>query len=209
MENKLDIPTISKQTGISIRELNRLNRDLWYHGTTIANAENISRNGVIADYNLGSELDFGPGFYLTDTYARAASYISRSPIILPNGSLENLASWAIIEFKINPYTMLFQSQYNFSYYNFPKHNEDFAKFVLQNRTTNCYNQNPHKYDLVWGVMSDNHPNKIVYDYNQGVLSYEESIKLLQKSNSMKQLFLGNQSLCDKLIINNIFTKEAN
>ena len=68
MENKLDIPTISKQTGISIRELNRLNRDLWYHGTTIANAENISKNGVIADYNLGSELDFGPGFYLNCTY---------------------------------------------------------------------------------------------------------------------------------------------
>ena len=56
MQDQLDIKTISQQTGISIRELNRLNQDLWYHGTTIENAENIAANGVIANsYVMGCD----------------------------------------------------------------------------------------------------------------------------------------------------------
>lgn len=85
MQDQLDIKTISEQTGISIRELNRLNQDFWYHGTTIESAENIAKNGVIANYNLGTELDFGPGFYMTNTFQRASSFISRVPIITHDG----------------------------------------------------------------------------------------------------------------------------
>ena len=87
MKEHLDIQTISQQTGISIRELNRLNQDLWYHGTTIESAENIAANGVIANYNIGDQLDFGPGFYLTDTYERAVSFISRSPVLTLDGNI--------------------------------------------------------------------------------------------------------------------------
>ena len=207
MQNHLDIQTISKQTGISIRELNRLNQDLWYHGTTIEDAENIAESGVIANYNLGAELDFGPGFYLTDTHEHATSFISRAPIISHNGVLKKHASWAVIEFLFNPYKILFMSGYNYTYRWFPKHNYDFANFVFENRISNRQIETPHNYDLIWGVMSDNNPNQVIHDYKQGSISYEEAIKLLQKPNSMKQLFVGNQAICNMLKINKIYMKE--
>ena len=71
-------------TGISVKELNRLNRDLWYHGTSPDGAENIQENGPQAGYNIGNMLDFGAGFYLTDTKERAESYISRIPVLNRN-----------------------------------------------------------------------------------------------------------------------------
>lgn len=206
MENKLDIPTISKQTGISIRELNRLNRDLWYHGTTIANAENISKNGVIADYNLGSELDFGPGFYLTDTYERAASYISRSPIITLDGNIQLRENWAVITFQFNPFTLLFSDNTKYKYFNFSKHNDEFAEFVFRNRMYNTYKEKPHPYDIIWGVMSDNNPFELIQKYRMGTLNYKCVIDELKKSNSMRQLFIGVQSICNMLKLQEI-TKE--
>lgn len=209
MQNQLDIKTISEQTGISIRELNRLNQDLWYHATTIENAENIAENGVIAKYNFGAELDFGPGFYMTDTYEHATSFISRTPTISPEGILQNHTSWAVIEFVINPYEILFTSGYGYSYRSFPKHNDDFANFVFKNRINARESTTPHNYDLIWGVMSDNNPNQVILDYKQGTVTYEEVIKLLQKPNSMKQLFVGNQAICNMLTINNIYVKEEN
>ena len=41
-----------------------------------------------------------------------------------------------------------------------------------------------------------------------VSTREEAIEKFKKSNSMKQLFLSNQKLCNMLMINNIYYKEA-
>lgn len=203
MQNHLDIQTISKQTGISIRELNRLNQDLWYHGTTIESAENIAKSGVIANYNFGTELDFGPGFYLTDTFERASSFISRIPLITPNGIKQARDNWAIVVFTFNPFTLLFSSNTMYSYRNFPKHNDDFANFVFYNRINNAYNENPHNYDLIWGVMSDNNPSKIIFNYREHLIDRDTAITLLKKSNSMRQLYISNQNICNTLKIQEI------
>lgn len=58
-------------------------------------------------------------------------------------------------------------------------------------------------------MSDSNPEQVVWDYKNQKISYEKVIQLLQKSNSMKQLFISNQEICDMLVINNIFMKEDN
>ncbi len=206
MNNDEKIKTISEQTGISVKELNRLNHDLWYHGTTIEDAENIRQKGVFANYNVGKSLDFGPGFYLTDTYQHASSYISKLPIVSPSGKLERREKWAIIEFKFNPYEIIFSQLGQYNYCNFPTHNNDFAKFVFSNRTK-IPNGAPHHYDLIWGVMSDSIPDQVIWDYKNGLISYEGAIEKFKKSNSMKQLFLSSQTLCDMLMINKIYFKE--
>jgi len=194
---------ISVETEISIKELNRLNRNKWYHGTTIEGAKNIEKIGVIANYNFGSELDFGMGFYLTDTYERAENYISRLPITDADGNIIKRTEWAVIEFKINPFVILFLDNNEYKFKNFSKHNEEFAKFSFDNRLNNVYNEKPHGYDIIWGVMSDSLPIKILLDYKNGILSYKDAVSQLQKPNSMKQLFIGRQEICDKLIITNI------
>ena len=42
-----------------------LSIDKWYHGTTLEGWKSICKLGVLANYNIGYELDFGYGFYLT------------------------------------------------------------------------------------------------------------------------------------------------
>ena len=39
-------------------------------------------------------------------------------------------------------------------------------------------------------MSDNFPDQIVYQFLDGDISYDDAIGKLQKSNSMKQLYIG-------------------
>lgn len=52
-------------------------------------------------------------------------------------------------------------------------------------------------------MSDSLPLNVLSDYKKGKLSYAEAIQLLQKPNSMKQLYIGNQSICDMIKCTNI------
>ena len=72
------------------------------------------------------------------------------------------------------------------------------KFVLKNWTENVNNENPHGYDIIWGVMSDSVPDKIASDYETGRISYSEAVKMFMKSTSMKQLYIGNNSICESL-----------
>lgn len=203
MNNHLEIPTIAKQTGISIKELNRLNHNVWYHGTTIKSAENIENQGVLANYNRKRELDFGPGFYLTDSHERATSYISRAPVITPEGNIETRDTWAIIEFYFNPFILLFSPNSQYRYCNFPKHDDEFANFVLKNRLCSTTDSSLHSYDIIWGVMSDNNPFQITEEYRKQLIDYETAISKLQKPNSMRQLYIGNQNICNLLKINKI------
>ena len=108
-------------------------------------------------------------------------------------------SWCVIGFSFNPLYEIVNNS-SLRYCLFPKHNEDFAKFVFDNRYNNLYNEKPHNYDIIWGVMSDNRPDVVVLSYKDKSISYEEAIIRLQKPNSMKQLFIGSQLLCDKLQI---------
>ena len=202
----MTVEEVNKLTGIPIKELNRLNRDLWYHGTSLDGAENIRDEGVDAFYNVGNMLDFGAGFYLTDTRERAENYISRVPVITADGKVEKRKEWSVVEFNLNPFELLFAEGIpsRYKYLNFPKHNEVFARFAFDNRLNNVDNEKPHGIDIIWGVMSDNFPDQIVYQYKDGELSYEEAIGKLQKPNSMKQLYIGNQEICDMLEVTNVF-----
>lgn len=204
MVTKEQIESLSKRFGISVKEFNRLNKDLWYHGTTFEDAVNIEKTGVIAHYNIGTQLDFGVGFYLTDTEERASSYISRIPVAISDGGGSERKEWAVIEFTFNPCEYLLEEEnFNTPILNFPKHNKAFAEFVLDNRMYNVYNEKPHGYDIIWGVMSDSLPVEIIASFKRGLLSRNEAIEKLQKTNSMKQLYLGTQNLCSRLRVNRI------
>lgn len=211
----MKINDVNTKTGIPIKELNLLNRDLWYHGTSLENADNIKKLGVQAEYNRGNSLDFGSGFYLTDTKERADSYMSRVPVVGADGELIKRTKWSVIEFHFKPYVLLFGNPeetneteltvlngLNYTYKNFAKHNEDFAEFVLDNRLNN--NKKTHCFDIIWGVMSDSVPDQVVRDFSSGDLTHDQAIKKLMKSNSMKQLYIGSQSICKMLKWSNLF-----
>lgn len=197
---KHEINELSQKTGISVRQLNRLNNDKWYHGTTIEAYHSICEQGVLSSYNIGTQLDFGAGFYLTDSVESASGYMKRLPEPDASGALIQRKTWCVIEFAFNPFSLLFDTENKYTYYNFPKHDEQFAKFVFENRLNNVYNENPHGYDIIWGVMSDSVPPEVIMSYLNGEISYTDAISILQKPQSMHQLFIGNQQICDMLEI---------
>lgn len=210
IKSEKEITELSLATGIPIRELNKLNHLDWYHGTTYKEVESLYAYGAMAMYNIGTPLDFGPGFYLTNTFEKAANYISRVPTII-EGMIP--AEKCVVQYSFSPLDVLFakdgEPKINFTY--FRHHDADFAKFVFANRTQNQYNEKPHGFSLIWGVMSDSFPDKIIIDYENGDITYEHALELLQKPNSMWQLYLGTQTLCDKLRIEDVIPikKEEN
>lgn len=54
-----------------------LESQTWYHATTKADYLKIIEQGVKFDVSWGSELDFGPGFYLAPKQKMAEDFISR------------------------------------------------------------------------------------------------------------------------------------
>lgn len=79
---------------------NYLKNNKWYHATTLDCWENICELGIIAEYNkeTSKDLDFGYGFYLTNTQEKAEEYINR----LINSKLVNENQAVIIEFEFIP-----------------------------------------------------------------------------------------------------------
>lgn len=213
----MKISDVNARIGISVKELNRLNQDLWYHGTAVENVKSIQELGVEASHNLGNTLDFGAGFYLTDTKERADSYMSRVPVFSPDYKPMTRTEWAVIEFQFNPYCLLFGNPdktdereitvlngLDYTYRNFAKHDDAFAEFVFYNRLNNVHNENPHGIEIIWGVMSDSLPDEVIYDFSNGNLTYTEAIEKLRKPNSMKQLYIGSQRICNMLRISKVF-----
>lgn len=198
-----NIEQLSRETGIAIKQLNRLNRDKWYHGTTLESYKNICMQGVLYSYNIGTQLDFGTGFYLTESLDAASRYMDRLPELDISGKLVERKEWCVIEFEFNLFKLLFETENQYKYCNFPVHDEKFAKFVFENRLKNVYNENPHGYDIIWGVMSDSIPPEIIMSYLNNEITYENAIKALQKPQSMKQLYIGNQAICNMLHISNL------
>lgn len=168
-----------------------MEQDVWYHGTTLSGWKNLCTQKVKANYNCGTELDFGTGFYLTPKYKQAEGYIKR---ILPylDGENANDHTPIVIEFELN----LSKLEPKYTHEKFLNYDERFAEFVLENR------KNPdeliHNYDFVIGVMSDSNPAALLADYRAKLLTREELILKLQKGTSMEQLSLHNQEICDIL-----------
>jgi len=193
--NKQEIEDVSKKTGIPIKQLNRLNKEFWYHGTTKEKYEILKDLGPIANYNEGYPTDFGAGFYLMESFDRAKSYIIGNTTI--NGV--NDSEKCIIKYRLDICELLFKGNEQYTYKNFPSYNAEFAEYILDTRINIIKGLYDRPYDVVWGVMSDSYPDAIVDDLINGKISREEAILKLQKSTSSRQLFISNQTICNMLV----------
>ncbi|MFV0393979.1 MAG: DUF3990 domain-containing protein [Coprobacillaceae bacterium] len=173
-----------------------INQDTWFHDTTLARWENMCKSKVIFDYNRGTELDFGFGFYMAPKYQQAKNYIKRMLPYLNEEISEE--KWAVvIEFEI----VLSQFIKTHSYKTFLKFDDSFSLFVFNNRN-NSDIQN-HNYDFIIGVMTDSNPVDLLAKYRSQVITLEEVISGLKIGNSMQQVSLHTQNLCDKLRVKKV------
>lgn len=167
-----------------------MHQDTWFHGTTLSGWKNLCKYKVLADYNKGMELDFGYGFYLAPKYKQAERYINRILPYLPSNSKDEKIG-VVIEFELK-----LDNYLNFKYCSFLKFNEDFANFVITNRLKPNIRQ--HDYDFIVGIMSDSNPLELIMKYRRGEMQYQELATNFMIGNSMEQVSLHNQIICDKL-----------
>lgn len=173
-----------------------LSQNMWYHGTVYSNWQNFCKNGIIADFNKDTSdaLDFGYGFYLAPSKERAESYIM--------GMMQNSGFYLkndnpmILGFEFIPLKWFESDVYQTKILS--KYDDEFAIFVFKNRTENVFGAKQHDYDVIYGVMSDSVPTRIIQEYKMGIKTKEDVLESFKKSTSMKQISLHKQDLCDTI-----------
>lgn len=183
--------------------INKLSATKWYHATTMQNYLNIKKNGVRVDYNKGHQLDFGYGFYLTSTSKLAESYTKRLYSFENANELIVDDFPVIMEYTFCPYDWFLSETYNCRV--FASFDDEFAEFVFHNRTANINGACQHEYDVIYGVMSDSFPTNLILEYFAGTCSKNEVLSALKKNNSMKQISLHSQTLCDIIQLSLAYT----
>lgn len=150
-----------------------LKQTKWYHATTLFNWHKLCFNKVKVNHNVGNELGFGYGFYLTPQQNKAEEYIKGvlkfkvnfifGEVPVKDYKLKNTP--INIEFEFFPFKWYQLNKYNFKILN--AYDDEFANFVFHNRVNNTDGTQQHNYDIVFGVMSDNKPMLLIQKYKRG------------------------------------------
>lgn len=171
----------------------------WYHGTTLLGWKQICELKVQAKHNVGHELDFGYGFYLSPSFDQAAYYIThlvKYQNDLPFTIHPDKKIPLVIEFTFCPYSWYEENVYNYEILN--AYDDKFAEFVFHNRVNNINGDQHHNFDFIFGVMSDSLPIVLIQKYKNKEISKEDVIEGLKKSTRNKQISLHKQELCDRI-----------
>lgn len=155
--------------------------------------------GVKFDVSVGSELDFGPGFYLAPDKKMAEEFMFNQIKFKREQGLEGILPPeafipVVIEFEFSPYSYWENGEVKVLDVN----NEEFATFITDNRIR-AHEGLTHKYPLIYGIMSDKNPAILVSKFNSGELSKEEVISMvMEKTISTRQISIHKQDICDIL-----------
>lgn len=181
----------------------RLSNQIWYHGTLMRYAESIIKNGIDVNYNAKNPLDFGPGFYLSDSPKEARKYVDGmlntsipDSIFYENTDPKKDAPCVIMVQTPNLVELCQSDNVNFGL--FLKYDDDFANFVFNSRLHSATRQ--HQFDLIYGVETDSNPADLMTKYQRHLLTKDEVIEGFKKSTSAKQLYNGSELILPQLTI---------
>ncbi len=200
---------------LTSKQIKNLSHSKWYHATLKRHLPSLLK-GIKVDFNLGHELDFGAGFYITSDFQQAQKYINRlveflnannaSSKFLGNVDEERII---ILEFELTDFPSIFTtSKYKCHYFNSHKASNDvidFAEFVFQNRLRST--ELIHQFDFIYGVQTDDNPTGLLQKYKAGMVSKADVLEEFRKPFSFKQLSIHNQDFCDIMKVNKIYLSE--
>lgn len=197
---------------LTSKQEKQLSQTRWFHATLLKHLESLNQK-IDVSYNLGNELDFGAGFYITPDFEQARKFINKQVEMLNKSTVdedeifESKADVGIIlEFCISDLVKIFKnSKYRCHY--FSKHKQieeglDFAEFVFQNRYEP--NRLHHDFDFIYGVQTDDNPTQAMRQYQHHEISKEEMLEEFRKPYSFKQLSIHNQEYCDIMKIEKVY-----
>ena len=178
-----------------------LERKIWYHATTMVGYWNIIEQGVQFNISWGSELDFGPGFYLAPDNKMAEDFISRQiafkkeDVLADFFSPESLEA-VVMEFEFHPFPYYERGELKILDVN----DKEFATFISENRIR-AKEGLIHDFPIVYGIMSDNNPAKLVSMFRDGELDKQQVIQgIMDRTIRTRQLSIHTQEFCDTLIL---------
>ncbi len=162
-----------------------LSHNRWFHATSARFFDSIIHQGIIANINRDTELDFGYGFYLAANPKWAEKYA------------KGFEDARIIEFHFRPIDIL---QGNPNYKFFGALNEEFADFVFSNRMFIATSEREcaHDYDLVAGVMSDGSQVVDFEEFRDKEISKSELYRRLLLPREDWQIAIHSQELCNHI-----------
>lgn len=147
-----------------------------YHGTHFSAATNIFNNGIDLSYSK-LYLDFGPGFYTTQSYDHAARCAIRTT---KKYNEKNRNKTPEEPYVVELNLKIFNPK-EFSIKMLPRHSEEWGNFVLNNRlepelleeyTISEHNQDK-KYDICYGEIADGSVAIIAHQVNRKEKRIEE------------------------------------
>ncbi|WP_188652191.1 DUF3990 domain-containing protein [Pontibacillus salipaludis] len=163
---------------------------------------------IQVNHNIGNELDFGYGFYLTPkeqqakdfiqdllAYTGGESVLQGLPFLVKDNPEDKVA--VVVEFEFTPLDWFYDDHINTMVLN--SYDDEFADFVFFNRTENIYGEHQHDYKAIFGVMSDSKPNIVLSRFKNGEIGKDEVIESFKKTTSNKQLSIHTQDFCDILV----------
>ena len=121
---------------LTTKQEKQLGQTQWFHATLFRHLESLKK-GIDVKFNLGSELDFGPGFYITPDFEQARKFINKQVEVLNRSTSNNNIFDSeeevgiIVEFRISNFIEIFKNPDYHCHY-FAKHKKsesdlDFAR----------------------------------------------------------------------------------
>ena len=74
---------------MTTKQEKQLGQTQWFHATLLRHLESLKK-GIDVKFNLGSELDFGPGFYITPDFEQARKFINKQVEVLNRSTSNNI-----------------------------------------------------------------------------------------------------------------------
>lgn len=187
------------ETFLRIERLTTMKRTKWYHGTNLASANAIKRDGIDVTYNEDSDLDFGPGFYLTYEENQAIKFAK---------SRSKKAGFKVPDEAKIPVVMEFEfiiQDFRESIKFLDEFNIEWGKVVLKNRIEEYNPEIDDKWPLIFGRVADGR------NFWSSIMKFEEDgdvesfVQRNTNTDFMKdnQLVIKNQEICDKLVLNHV------
>ena len=99
---------------MTTKQEKQLGQTQWFHATLLRHLESL-KSGIDVKFNLGSELDFGPGFYITPDFEQARKFINKQVEVLNRSTSNNIFDseeevGIIVEFRIESSIMKLATQ---------------------------------------------------------------------------------------------------
>lgn len=147
---------------------------MYFHGSnTIIKTPNLEKSR--------DDIDFGKGFYLTESFAMSAKWACRKSKSIVNEYDLDLSNLKVYEFSLD---------------------KEWLDFVVANRNMDAVDPKFNNYDVLIGAIADDKLYNLIELYEDGLVSPDVATKILNCMNYGRQIVLKSEKAVNALSLTN-------